>query len=515
MLKFFNKNNMVNPIKKNYTVKKLIFLIVLHLGLAIGFAFSIILVISMILPLIFELCLTMWKNLFHTLIPLILFISSLLVIIIPNPIYSLIALIIVFLTTGLFLLTINIEFLAFIYLIVYIGAIAILFLFIIMLFNLKSLRQDFIKNHDFSFLTISLKIYLFFGLKLFVIIALEIWYYIDYSYYINNFVIYKQFDLYYYLTYINKDLLLFGNLFYTYYSYFFIIAGIILLVAMIGSIVLVLSTVQVSKSVKRSYIEYEYVDLGCEFCMWLERDWIKPLSWASLISFAYVFFFWYFKIFLGYLRYFYRWIELHEPLQTRAWAIRFRLIWSIVYYGRDYLRKKFRLVKIQFEPKAKRGRIPLLCEYEHQMHYNLLSQMKLGYILSSRRDHGDVPLDFDEIQHTAADVYEYIETSWLDEYYPENETRINPVYEEHDPRDYAKFTLNDYYPYGDDVADEYNDNDIHLYGDDLIDFLAVNAHEALEDYLAFQKAFKLTPYGISCGKENLCTYEYRHWSRKK
>jgi NADH:ubiquinone oxidoreductase subunit 6 (subunit J) len=35
---------------------------------------------------------------------------------------------------------------------------------------------------------------------------------------------------------------LFGNLFYTYYAYLFLVAGMILLAAMIGSIVLALST---------------------------------------------------------------------------------------------------------------------------------------------------------------------------------------------------------------------------------------------------------------------------------
>ena len=64
-------------------------------------------------------------------------ILSLLVVILSNPIYALICLILVFFNSAVFLLSINVNFLAMIYLIIYIGAIAILFLFVVMLLNVR------------------------------------------------------------------------------------------------------------------------------------------------------------------------------------------------------------------------------------------------------------------------------------------------------------------------------------------------------------------------------------------
>ena len=58
-----------------------------------------------------------------------------------NPVYSLLCLILVFFQIVVFYLIIGAEFLAFVFLIVYVGAIAILFLFVIMLLNVKELSS--------------------------------------------------------------------------------------------------------------------------------------------------------------------------------------------------------------------------------------------------------------------------------------------------------------------------------------------------------------------------------------
>lgn len=201
-------------------------------------------IISLGLPLVFEFFYTIWIQIFHFILPLIIILSSMLVILLPNPIYGLIALILVFLLTAVFLLSMQIQFLAFIYLIIYIGAIAILFLFVIMLFNLRSLKKSDLKIKDFNFLSISFKLYFFFGVKFFLVIVLDIWNLIEYNSYINTYAVYNKFDIQYFLTYVNWDILLFGNLFYTYYSYLFIISGLVLLTSMVGSIVLALSTTE-------------------------------------------------------------------------------------------------------------------------------------------------------------------------------------------------------------------------------------------------------------------------------
>ena len=229
-------------IKYENSKLKLTIIAVIHVIVALLIAYVVLLLISIVLPLVFELLYALWIQLFYIFVPLAIIVSSLLVILLPNPIYALLALIFVFLNTAVFLLSIKVQFLAFIYLIIYIGAIAILFLFVIMLFNLRSLQKSDLKIKDFSFLTISFKLFFFFGIKFFIIIALDIWNLIEYSSYINNFAVYNKFDLQYFLTYVHWDILLFGNLFYTYYAYLFLVSGLILLTAMIGSIVLALST---------------------------------------------------------------------------------------------------------------------------------------------------------------------------------------------------------------------------------------------------------------------------------
>jgi NADH-ubiquinone oxidoreductase chain 6 len=74
-------------------------------------------------------------------------------------VYALICLILVFLSTALFLLSLNVKFLGMIYLIIYIGAIAILFLFVIMMFNLRELKQQSTQINDYNSLRITFSLY--------------------------------------------------------------------------------------------------------------------------------------------------------------------------------------------------------------------------------------------------------------------------------------------------------------------------------------------------------------------
>jgi NADH:ubiquinone oxidoreductase subunit 6 (subunit J) len=213
--------------------------------MALVLAYGIWTIVLLILPIIFEGLYVSWLQWFSIFLPVTILIASLLVILVTNPIYALISLILVFLNTAIFLISIQVQFLAFIYLIVYIGAIAILFLFVIMLFNLRSLQKSDIKIQDFNFLKISFKVYLVFAVKFLMIISYDIWNLIDYSSYMNITIKYKMFDLQNFLMYNHLDILLFSNLFYTYYCFIFIVAGLVLLVAMIGSIVLALSTTEI------------------------------------------------------------------------------------------------------------------------------------------------------------------------------------------------------------------------------------------------------------------------------
>lgn len=186
----------------------------------------------------------LWKNLGTFLLPTAILVLSVLVITLSNPVYALVCLILVFFSTALFLLSIHVNFLALIYLIIYIGAIAILFLFVIMMFNLRELEKQSTEINDYSFVSISFWFYFLVLLKFYSLFLDHVWTYIEYDRYFNDYFLWKKQKLTYYLTYEYVDSLLFGTLLYTYYCYIFLVAALILLTAMLGSIILALSTTE-------------------------------------------------------------------------------------------------------------------------------------------------------------------------------------------------------------------------------------------------------------------------------
>jgi NADH:ubiquinone oxidoreductase subunit 6 (subunit J) len=74
---------------------------------------------------------------FHYILLLLLSLFSFFVICSKNPVHSALSLISVFLLSAVLLFTLKVEFLALSFIIVYVGAIAILFLFVVMLLNIK------------------------------------------------------------------------------------------------------------------------------------------------------------------------------------------------------------------------------------------------------------------------------------------------------------------------------------------------------------------------------------------
>lgn len=69
-------------------------------------------------------------------------------VLVSNPIYSVISLIIVYLSAAFLLITLGIHFLAVIFILVYLGAVIVLFLFIVMMLNIKV-------QHTFNFLSLA------------------------------------------------------------------------------------------------------------------------------------------------------------------------------------------------------------------------------------------------------------------------------------------------------------------------------------------------------------------------
>jgi NADH-ubiquinone oxidoreductase chain 6 len=70
-------------------------------------------------------------------IMLILTLSLLTGVILNNPINSVIGLILVFIVSAIYFIMLGISYIGFLYLIIYVGAIAILFLFVVMMINIK------------------------------------------------------------------------------------------------------------------------------------------------------------------------------------------------------------------------------------------------------------------------------------------------------------------------------------------------------------------------------------------
>ena len=156
--------------------------------------------------------------------------SAIMVTISRNTVYSVFFLILVFISVSILFIMIGAEFLGMIMLIVYVGAVAVLFLFVVMMLNIteqtikKSTRKGIINNVSV-------------GLIVGIIIFLELLVAIGGWKYKDSFIPLSKTNL-------NLDLSnthALGNVLYTDYIHLFQISGMILLVAMIGAISLTFS----------------------------------------------------------------------------------------------------------------------------------------------------------------------------------------------------------------------------------------------------------------------------------
>ena len=77
------------------------------------------------------------ENFFLLTLSILLLINAIMVIITKNPVHSIFFLVLVFVAATGLLLLLGVEFIAMLFLVVYIGAITVLFLFVIMMLNVK------------------------------------------------------------------------------------------------------------------------------------------------------------------------------------------------------------------------------------------------------------------------------------------------------------------------------------------------------------------------------------------
>lgn len=155
-----------------------------------------------------------------------LIISSLLVVIPQNSIHSLLSLVACFILSAIILFLLECELLALLFVIIYVGAIAVLFLFVVMM--LESKTKDLSKKH-----TDYIPIGIFFGGVLLMPLAYKIHQTFDLNEYNNTFFVityHNWFDLIETI----PDVKVYGQVLYTYFVLQFLVAGLILLLALVG-----------------------------------------------------------------------------------------------------------------------------------------------------------------------------------------------------------------------------------------------------------------------------------------
>lgn len=163
----------------------------------------------------------------------ILLLSSLLIIVEINSIYSILLLVLSFVIATSLLFLLESEFMALIFIIIYVGAISVLFLFVIIMLNIKftSSIKDILKYFPIGN---------FLGLVFLIEILFIIFDHFKANYYNNSFLFNFNINWFYKLDYIT-DLKALGQILYTHYVPQFLVAGTVLLIAVIGAVILTLS----------------------------------------------------------------------------------------------------------------------------------------------------------------------------------------------------------------------------------------------------------------------------------
>lgn len=157
-----------------------------------------------------------------------------------NPIHSILGLISIFFLGSCFSIFLGIEFLAFLILIVYVGAISVLFLFVVMLLNIKivELNSSIIK-------------YWWLGA------IYSIFFFVHFLYIWNQLIIGNpswtdtkiSYAKYFYLTQSHTNIEILAEMLYIYYPHLLILISLILFVAIVSPVILNHSNFQSQKSI--------------------------------------------------------------------------------------------------------------------------------------------------------------------------------------------------------------------------------------------------------------------------
>ena len=172
-------------------------------------------------------------NSFFYFFSFVLLVSSLMIILSQNSIYSVLFLVLSFVSSSSVLFLLECEYISLIFILIYVGAIAVLFLFVVMMLDIKTiyLAKDSLKYFPFgSFLGI-----VFLSEILIVVPSI----FESINPYSANFLANDYSDWLHKLDYFT-EIISIGHLLYTDYVIQFLLSGNILLLATIGPVTLVL-----------------------------------------------------------------------------------------------------------------------------------------------------------------------------------------------------------------------------------------------------------------------------------
>ncbi len=188
-------------------------------------------------------------------------VSAVMVISSSNPVHSVLFLILTFCNASGLLILLEAEFLAMIFIVVYVGAIAVLFLFVVMMLNINVAVNQ---GEIYQYLPVGGFVGLMFLSEIFLIIE-------------NDFVtllapslLEGDYTLWVKSTEDISNIVILGQVLYTTFALFFLIAGLILLVAMIGAIVMTMQTrstlrrQQISQQVSRDFENAIFLTSGLD-----------------------------------------------------------------------------------------------------------------------------------------------------------------------------------------------------------------------------------------------------------
>jgi NADH-quinone oxidoreductase subunit J len=173
---------------------------------------------------------------------------ALFVVLTMNTVYAVFFLIFSFCVASAILLYLGCEFLAMVFLIVYVGAIAVLFLFVVMMLNIRFIpwvKKD-LRFAPLGFLILALFLCLF----LFVILHLS-----SDSYYALSPENSYSYASFFWLLSTAENTEMLGTLLFTSYGYPFLIAGYALFIAMVGAIVLTLRHIPLPSKKQDAYLQ--------------------------------------------------------------------------------------------------------------------------------------------------------------------------------------------------------------------------------------------------------------------